>query len=102
MNIRDLFTFDSEEQKRRIDGISMREVVATECEPISGYQEEIEFHFRTVLPGDDLTGHPVAPAFNPYLFVPTSELEYLLKYKKDLSAESYARIKEAYDLQLSG
>lgn len=95
MKIRDLFASDDEEQRKRVDGPSLREVAATQEVPYSGYQEEYEVLFRTGLPGDDMTGHPTLPEFNPYLFVPPSELEYLLKNKKDLSAESRTRIAEA-------
>lgn len=97
MKIRDLFAADSEEQRTRVNGPSLREVAASQEEPSSGYQEEYEVRFRTGLPGDDMTGHPTLPSFNPYLFVPGSELEYLLK-KQNLSAESRTRIAEALDM----
>lgn len=96
MNIRDLFAADSEEQKLRVDGPTLREVAASEGEvPYSGYQNELEFSFRTGLPGDDMSDRPDLPALNPYIFVPNSELVFLLKNKRDLSAESRARIAEA-------
>ena len=102
MKIRDLFASDDEEQKKRVDGPTLREVAAAQEEPYSGYQEEYEIHFRTGLPGDDMTGHPTLPSFNPYLFVPPSELVYLLKNKKDLSAESRTRIAEALSMISGG
>ena len=96
MKIRDLFASKDEEQRERVDGPTLREVAASRGEqPYSGYQEEYEVLFRTGLPGDDMTGHPCLPEHNPYLFVPPSELEYLLKNKKDISAESRTRISEA-------
>lgn len=95
MNLRDLFTADDEEQRRRVDGPTLQEVAASCEQPYSGYQDAVELEFRTGLPGDDMTGHPTLPAFNPYLFVPGSELEFLLKRKKDLSAESRQRIAAA-------
>jgi hypothetical protein len=95
MKLRDMFSYDDEEQRRRVDGPSIREVAASETEPVSGQVSELETFFVSGMPGDDTSRHPDLPPFNPYLFVPPSELEYLLKYKKDLSAESRARIASA-------
>jgi hypothetical protein len=95
MNIRDLFAFDDEEQRQRVDGPSIREIAVTESEPYPGQVSELEAFFVTGLPGDDTSQHPDLPAFNPYLFVPPSELAFLLKHNKDLSDESRERIASA-------
>lgn len=104
MDLRDLFAADDEEQRARVDGPSIRAVAARQEEALFHGQDPVpnpslpdEFHpgFWAHLPGDDSAGHPDLPPFNPYLFVPPSELEFLLKRKKDLSAESRTRIAEA-------
>ena len=105
MRIRDLFVADDEEQRARVDGPSILEVVRRQEEdiwhgedtnPNTNLPDEFDPGFFCHLPGDG--DHPGKAAFNPYLFVPPSELEYLLKYKKDLSAESRKRIVDALAL----
>jgi hypothetical protein len=96
MDLRDLFASDDEEQKRRVDGPSIREFAASASpEVVPGQVSDREVYFTTRLPGDDVSNHPDLPPFNPYLFVPLSELVFLLKKKRDLSAESRTRIAEA-------
>ena len=93
-----MFSYDDEEQRRRVDGPSIREVAATDAEPVPGQVSELETFFISGVPGDDTSRHPDLPPFNPYLFVPPSELEYLLKHKEDLSADSRERIIRALGL----
>lgn len=98
MNIRDLFTANDDAQRKRVDGPSIREVATLENQELFGTQEEWEAPFRGYLPGEDNSKHPGYQK-NPYLYVPGSELEYLLKNKKNLSTESRKRIVEALKLQ---
>lgn len=105
MKIRDMFASDDEAQRERVNGPSLREVAARQeealfhgedAEPHPTLPDEFHPGFWAHLPGDD-KDHPCLPPLNPYLFVPPSELVFLLK-KKDLSAESRQRIAEALSM----
>lgn len=110
MNLRDLFASDDPEQRERVDGPSLHEVSTRQVEtlfhgedpdPNPNLPGEFDPGFWAHLPGDERS-HPGLPSFNPYLFVPGSELAFLLKHNKGLSAESRARISEALAMQASG
>lgn len=106
MDLRDLLASDDDEQRARVDGPSIREVAARQEENLFHGQDaerhpwlpdEFDPGFWAHLPGDE-RDHPDKSAINPYLFVPGSELEFLLKNKRDLSPESRKRIAEALNI----